>query len=120
MINRSKKLSPHFTIGEFVRKGVEPPAAVVKNLTRLAAALEEVRTLMGNKPITVNSGYRTPEHNKAVGGAPNSYHLKGMAADIVVMGMSPKQVQAKLKKWNGGLGAYTTFTHVDIGPERRW
>ena len=59
-----------------------PTAEAEKNLvTLIARVLDPVRERWG-VPIYVNSGYRCPELNKLVGGAPNSYHLRGMAADI--------------------------------------
>lgn len=118
-------LSPHFQLKEFLHNGSPEGLTiwVVTRLSRLAVALEEVRTKLGNKPIHINSGFRTPEHNKEVGGVPNSQHLVGDAADIVVEGMTPKEVQASLKDWRGGLGSYSTWTHVDVSvvpPKRRW
>jgi uncharacterized protein YcbK (DUF882 family) len=114
-------LSPNFKLGEFLHAEAQlPPTEILDNLHRLANRLQVIRDLL-NRPIVINSGYRTPEHNKAVGGAPKSYHLSGMAADIVVSGMPAAEVQAFLKNWSGGLGLYTHYTHVDIRPVRaRW
>lgn len=58
-----------------------PDDEQVKNLCFLATQLQEVRTKFG-QPIYVNSGFRSPKLNKKVGGQPNSYHLKGLAADV--------------------------------------
>jgi len=97
-----------------------------ESLKKTALFLERVRTFLGNRAITVNSGYRCPKHNKAVGGEPNSFHMRAYAADITVAGMTPKQVQAKLDEpgspvTEGGLGSYATFTHVDRrGYHARW
>src|SRR5690606_14068665 len=96
------------------------------NIRELARNLQVLRDNV-QAPVMINSGYRSPAHNKAVGGASGSYHLKGMAADIVVKGISPNKVvdiiedliELGLMK-NGGLGRYDTFTHYDIGPVRRW
>lgn len=95
-------LAPHFTLAELVesqtatRKGIDntPSPAIIAGLARVAAMLEQVRTLVGG-PITVSSGYRCPALNKAVGGASNSAHVLGLAADITAPGMSP-QALAKL------------------------
>lgn len=111
-----QKLSPHFALNEFVRPGDKVPHDVMLNLVELALKLERIRERLGNRPITITSGYRTAKHNTAVGGAKNSFHLRGMAADIVVEGMSPKQVQSTLSDWPGGLGLGATFTHLDIRP----
>jgi uncharacterized protein YcbK (DUF882 family) len=121
MSYKDTNLSPHFKLSELlVNELNEPPLFILANLTKLAKALEEVRVLLGNKPIRITSGYRNNAHNRRVGGAYNSYHTKGLAADITVEGMTAAEVQKILKDWNGGLGSYTTWTHVDIGPKRRW
>lgn len=114
----NQQLSEHFWLHEFLKRPVDHLSPeVLKNLKALAEQLELVRARLGNKAIIVTSGYRDPEHNRAVGGAKNSYHLKGMAADIAVIGMTPKQVQAVLDIWwPGGLGYGSTFTHLDIRP----
>lgn len=85
-----KMLSTHFSLDELVfsqasaRLGIDntPDAAVLANLKRLAAVLEQVRDLVGGTPIVVSSGYRSPNLNKAVGGAQNSAHLLGLAVDF--------------------------------------
>jgi hypothetical protein len=80
----------YFTLKELTRsataeaKGIDntPTPEVEKNLTLLVEnVLDPLRKLSG-KPITVNSGYRCPELNKAVGGSKTSDHVKGFAADI--------------------------------------
>lgn len=84
-------LTPHFTLEELYasetadRHGIEntPPEEVRGNLRLLAMALEEVRTLLGGKPIHVTSAYRSPEVNRLVGSKPTSDHCKGLAADFV-------------------------------------
>ena len=118
---RSVKLTPDFWLGEFIMEADPMPAPwVLDNLYRLAHRLQVVRDLL-NRPVTVHSGYRTLLHNREVGGYPNSYHLSGMAADIVVEGMAASDVQLFLKNWQGGLGSYPEFTHLDIRPYRaRW
>ena len=81
--------------------------ALVENL------LQPLRDAWG-KPITINSGYRCQKHNKNVGGAKNSRHTQGMACDIVVKGVKPKEV-AKFAETIGirGIGLYDTFVHID-------
>lgn len=118
----NQKLSQHFTLREFLHNGnpAELSPFIIRNLTLLAEKLERVRTLCGDRPITINSGFRTKAHNKEVGGVALSLHTLGMAADIVVEGLSPGSVQKLLKDWDGGLGSYSTFTHVDWGRKRRW
>lgn len=91
-----------------------------------ARFMEQVRAFLGNRSITVNSGYRCPAHNAAVGGEPNSFHLRGMACDFTVAGMTPAEVQARLEEpgspvKNQGKGSYQDFTHVDRrGSRARW
>ena len=80
----------HFTIHELTRsatadrKGIDntPSKQVIENLTALVDnVLDPLREAWG-KPIHVNSGFRSPELNRAVGGVPGSQHMKGEAADI--------------------------------------
>ena len=74
--------------------------------------------------VTITSAYRTPPHNKAVGGTTYSQHLYGRAADIKVSGASPAKVAAyaeTLLPNTGGIGTYPTFTHIDVRPTKsRW
>ena len=91
--------------------------------SELLLKLEVLRYELGNKPIEINSGYRTVPYNKAVGGASNSRHIYGRAADIVIDGVNPGIVQKHANDLfaNGGLGHYNTFTHVDTrGYRARW
>lgn len=121
-MNLDIQLTTNFHLSEFLCPGAEKviSAPVIENLRKLANKLEEARKLLGNRPITITSGYRTPAHNKAVGGASKSQHLYGTAADIVVSGLKASEVQKILKDWNGGLGSYAGFTHLDISVKRRW
>lgn len=88
----------------------------------LIIILQKVRDHFGVS-VTVNSGYRCPVHNKNVGGASKtSYHMKGMAADIVVKGVHPVRVARFIDTLNvnGRVGCYTWddtgkgFVHVDV------
>ena len=98
-------LSPHFTLNELtrsdiaVRKGIDnaPPPVVIDNLRRLAAMLEQIRALVGG-PLTVSSGYRSPELNRAVGGAANSAHVLGLAADITAPGLTAKALALLIRQ----------------------
>ncbi len=92
------KLSPHFSLAEMTKtsiKGVSntPDAKATENLKRVCLWLEELRQEWnqtygeGDDPVIINSGYRAPAVNKAVGGVPTSNHLTGCAADIRVSGM---------------------------------
>lgn len=117
-----RQLTPHFKLSEFfIHDQATTNAEYLRNIEKLAQRLEELRETFG-KAIHISSGFRTPAHNKAVGGEPNSFHLRGLAADIQVSGMTPKQVYTALDKtWIGGLGLYPLHCHVDIRPYRaRW
>ena len=87
----------------------------------LIAMLERVREHFG-APVSINSGYRTPRHNRRIGGATESRHKYGMAADIDVRGHSPREVADYLATLDpGGLAEYKTFVHCDVSDEdRRW
>lgn len=86
----------------------------------LIRKMQALRNELG-KVVTVTSGYRCPTHNRNVGGASQSRHMQGQAADLVVAGVSPAQVaQVAERVGFGGVGRYSNFTHVDIGPTRRW
>lgn len=91
-------LSPHFSLAEMTKtsiKGVSntPDAKATENLKRVCLWLEELRQEWnqtygeGDDPVIINSGYRAPAVNKAVGGVPTSNHLTGCAVDIRVSGM---------------------------------
>ena len=89
-------LTPHFTLEELTftshREFDNTPNVVqVNNLQRLAEFLEQVRNLL-DKPIIIDSGFRSPEVNQAVGSTSNSQHLRGCAADFRVPGMTPEEV----------------------------
>ena len=85
-------------------------------------ALQRVRTRIG-KPMLITSAYRSPEHNKAVGGAKNSYHMKGVAFDIQMANHDPAEFE-KIAREEGfkGFGYYPNsgFLHIDTGPARSW
>lgn len=91
-------LSEHFTLQELTQSpsaakaGIDntPDATVVANLTRLCQALEDVRTLVGG-PVMISSGYRCPALNELIGGSATSAHVRGLAADFTVPGLTPRQ-----------------------------
>lgn len=122
------KLTENFSLDEFKSKdGSAFPAEVVQNLGVLAKQLQALRDHLG-KPITITSGYRSKEHNKKIGGALDSYHVRGMASDIQVAGMKPKEVAEEIEKLikdgkmlEGGVGIYNSWVHYDFRNKRiRW
>lgn len=72
------KLSSNFTVKEFACKDGSDSVLIDSSLIEV---LQKIREHFG-KPVIINSAYRTPEHNRRVGGSSGSYHVKGMAADI--------------------------------------
>jgi uncharacterized protein YcbK (DUF882 family) len=83
------RLSNNFQLSEFASKcGRQTPLEVVERLQVLAQNLQVLRDEV-KRPIRINSGYRSPQHNRKVGGATKSRHVVGDAADIVVTGMTP-------------------------------
>ena len=113
-LNANAKLSEHFTLGEFTKSNSHPEVynipshEAIANMKRLCQWLEELRKRYNDKyvttpslssrpsaargeifeePIRLNSGYRSPQLNRAIGGAPTSNHLTGCAVDIRVSGM---------------------------------
>jgi uncharacterized protein YcbK (DUF882 family) len=118
-------LSTNFTLDELIasqtaaRKGLDntPNATEVANLVRVAALLEEVRALL-NKPILINSGFRSKAVNDAVGSRDTSQHRIGCAADIRVPGMTPKEVVEACIKANIGydqiIEEFDSWTHISV------
>lgn len=103
----------HFTGKEFRCKDGTEEFLFCPNLIEV---LERIRKIV-NSPVIINSGYRTPEWNTKVGGTKCSYHMKGMAADIVVKGHTTKEVAKiadEIMKNHGGVIRYTNFVHVDV------
>lgn len=121
-LGREHPISAHFTLGEFASKD---GADIVRYSTDLLARLEELRAY-GGFTITINSGYRTAAHNKAVGGAASSRHVEGTAADIVVR-KDGKAVDAKLicclcqsLGFPGVAYISKTAVHVDVREKGRY
>ena len=98
-LNSNAKLSEHFVLGEFTKSGSHPEVynipshEAIANLKRLCGWLEELRKRynerygVGEEPIRINSGYRSPQLNRAIHGNANSNHMTGCACDIRVSGM---------------------------------
>lgn len=122
------KLSPNFTLGEFMPASIEHGAANydgVRVHPALVEALETIRKKAGGA-IRITSGYRPPDYNLAVGGVPNSMHRDGLAADIYTDHLSTSELcricDAVIGS-GGGVGYYPTqgFVHVDVRGHRvRW
>lgn len=123
------KLTKNFNLAEFhCKDGTPVPEKYYDNVKELAKNLQVLRDEIGEPLYVSGSGYRTPSHNKKVGGAPQSQHLTASAADISAKNYTPKQL-AKLietlikegRMKQGGLGVYPGFIHYDIrGEKARW
>lgn len=111
------KLADNFTAKEFFCKCGKCENQLV-DLDHVAK-LQKLREDLGSS-ININSAYRCPSHNAAVGGATNSIHKTGSATDIVVKGMDPSETADACEHFDG-LGRYDTFTHIDSrGSKARW
>ena len=122
------RLSQHFTLDEFtlsqtaVRSGIDnsPPPDVLENLRALAAFLEDVRENF-QSPLLISSGYRSPAVNEAVGGAKNSAHLSGLAADFTIPSYGPPLAVAKSiaksdLQFDQLIHEFGRWVHVAIAP----
>ncbi len=112
-----EKLSPNFDILEFNQPQKPLPIDKIKVEPALVEKLEILRTLIGNRAIKITSGYRSPSYNKLINGAKNSQHQYGRAADIMVKGMTSKQLEPYAKK--AGFKYIQTYPdkphlHVDV------
>ncbi len=110
------KLTPHFRLSEFACRCCHHVCID----GRVPILLEGLRAMVG-KPIFINSAYRCPSHNKAVGGAKASKHMDGTAIDIRCQGMQPEELARFARKIGFyGIGIYPGFIHADLGPVREW
>lgn len=124
-LEQSDGSTAHFNFSEFHSKdgagfnGGKVSASVVKeNVRRLMYKLEAVRKKAGNQAITVNSGFRSINHNNNVDGAPNSQHMYGIAADIVISNRTVSQTISYAQSSGfSGIIRYASFTHVDSRAE---
>ena len=107
----------YFTLDEFDCPSLPNSG---KNMdTNFLTKLEEAREIAG-VPFKITSGYRTKEHNEAVGGVPNSSHLIGVAADIAVSSGSERYtiLNALIKAGFKRIGVAKTFIHCDTDPNK--
>lgn len=117
--------SPNFSRRELdCRCGCVTPQGIIHNLADLAEHLEALRAILA-APLTINSGYRCPEHNKRIDGAPMSQHCQGIAADVSSRQATPSQIKRAALKvprfMAGGIGTYRNWIHVDIRSQQaRW
>ena len=105
-VDGDKKITEHFKLKEFACKNSE--AIIISE--KLCYILEAIRAHFG-KPVTITSGYRTPEHNAKIGGAVKSQHMLGLAADIKIPGVKPSDIASYARTL---MPTYSTFTHIDV------
>ena len=114
------KLSKNFTVKEFACSDGTDTVFISLALVNL---LQKIRNHFG-KAVIINSAYRTEAHNKSIGGATYSQHKYGLAADIHINGVTPKEIAAyveTLMPSSGGIDIYKSFVHVDVRQVKsRW
>ena len=116
-------LSEHFSLDELTHTDHRqfdntPNASEMANLVRLANFLEEVKTVLGGKPVMINSAFRCKQVNDAVGSKDTSQHRIGCAADIRVPGMTPDQVVKAViaagLEYDQIIREFDRWTHISI------
>jgi hypothetical protein len=117
------QLSVHFTLDELTHTDHRqfdntPNASELSNLIRLAGLLEDVKILLGGKPIIVNSAFRSKQVNDAVGSKDSSQHRIGCAADIRVPGVTPDEVVraviASGIEYDQIIREFDRWTHISV------
>jgi hypothetical protein len=117
------QLSVHFTLDELTHTDHRqfdntPNANELSNLIRLAGLLEDVKILLGGKPIIVNSAFRSKQVNDAVGSKDTSQHRIGCAADIRVPGVTPDEVVraviASGIEYDQIIREFDRWTHISV------
>lgn len=104
-------ISPHFNLKDFI----SPDTQEVKLVPYVVYCLEKLQKRIAPEYITINSGYRTSEHNEEVNGAMQSYHLKGMAVDCYIPDFNLKDLaRLGLKAGFSTAIVYPTHVHFDI------
>lgn len=127
-MNPDDKVTKNIWWSELACKdGTPVPAQYRDNAVRVAKRVQVVRDFF-NKPVDISSGYRTEKHNAEVRGEAKSQHLTASAIDFSIRGVPAANVRKAIEGLirigalaDGGLGAYDTFTHLDIRAKRaRW
>ena len=115
----NKKIGEYFKVKEFACKDGSPVVFIDDYLCNI---LDILRRKL-EKPVIVTSGYRTPEWNKKCNGAKYSYHMRGMAADIRVNGISAKELANKLNEIvpdECGIIVYKSWVHFDVRTGKKY
>jgi uncharacterized protein YcbK (DUF882 family) len=118
------QLSTHFHLSEFICKcGKCDDHPIDMALIDLLEAIRAELPSIGGSVLKINSGYRCPSYNARIGGAKNSQHMLGKAADMRAPGASIKDLAKLVNRLNpkGGVGKYRSFVHADTRNGRaRW
>jgi hypothetical protein len=124
-------LSEHFHLDEFtfsqtaIRNAIPniPSPEIIGNLKDTADGMEKVRGLLGNKPISITSGYRSPKLNAAVGGSKTSAHMLGYACDFICPSYGrPIAIVKKIKDSDIEFDQVIqegTWVHISFDPKNR-
>lgn len=123
-VNRLGRRWQHWAPGEIIAE--YPKEWRDDRALRLAATFEDIRQALGNKPIIINSAYRTSDYNKTIGGVKLSQHVLGRALDIHHSKLHPDEVYVAIRHMDkagklpllGGCGLYKTFVHIDVRPRQ--
>ena len=116
-------LSEHFTLEELTFTDHRefdntPNADETANLNRLASFLEQVKTVLGGKPVMINSAFRCKQVNDAVGSKDTSQHRIGCAADLRIPGMTPDEVVKAIMASGFGydqiIREFDRWTHISV------
>ncbi|MBC7769525.1 MAG: peptidase M15 [Phycisphaerales bacterium] len=129
------RLTPHFTLGEFTASATAraenidnmPSPAILENIKVAAAGMEKVRSLLGDKAISISSGFRCPQLNQAIGGSPTSDHMEGFSVDFRCDGFgSPHAIVEKLMSLPDFMAEVdqlifekSRWVHVSFAPRRK-
>jgi len=120
------QLTPHFSLAELTVTNTKidntPSKEVIEVLRTTAFYMEKVREILGNVAITINSGYRSPDVNRAVGGTSNSSHTYGYAVDFTAYGHTPLTISNILSKSTlkfDQLIYEKTWVHISFDPRMR-
>ncbi|MDB5029204.1 MAG: peptidase family protein [Candidatus Eremiobacteraeota bacterium] len=128
----SNQLSPHFTLQEFTDSDTArqlglsnlPSADMLVRLKETAAQLEAVRALLGDLPISINSAYRSPAVNSAVGGVPSSAHQQAFAVDFTCASFGTpfdvcKKIAGSPLKFDQLIHEKRVWVHISFAPTMR-
>jgi len=117
------QLTEHFSLEELTATSHRefdntPNESEIANLQRLAEFLEQVKTVLGGKPVMINSAFRSKQVNDAVGSKDSSQHRVGCAADLRIPGMTPNEVIQTIMASNIAydqiIREFDSWTHISI------